>query len=191
MSVSRKVRVFARASKEWLIPFRHIGFGSVDRHGGSRTPPGWYIRRLRIEPAYPKRPAWLMEPLRASPFWAEDAQSMRQDERKSFLLLEWDRWLQTQPDPSRPTARDTLKFFCELQDRRSPLLDFRSGGRDKWQIIRAWLQSGGRLSEGVSLARSSRRRERATSQTRPTPNNKQGGKPGPRRGRRADTTRCD
>src|ERR1700738_602255 len=100
---------------------------------------------------------------------------MRQDERKSLLLLEWDRGLQTQPDPSRPTARDTLKFFCELQDRRSPLLDFRSGGRDKWQIIRAWWQSEGRVSEGVSLTRSSRRRERGTPQTRPAPNNTQGG----------------
>jgi hypothetical protein len=140
------------------------------------------IQRLQIEPAHPKRPAWLMKPLRASPFWAEDAQSMRQDERKSLLLLEWDRWLQTQPHPSRPTARDTLKFFCELQDRRSPLLDFRSGGRDKWQIIRAWLLSEGRVSEGVSLTRSPRRHKRAASQPREAQHNKPGGKPRPRRG---------
>jgi hypothetical protein len=71
---------------------------------------------------------------------------MRQDEWKSLLLLEWDRWLKTQPiDPSAPTARDTLKFFCELQDRQSPLLDFRPGRRDKWQIIHARLLNEGRV----------------------------------------------
>src|ERR1035437_7209781 len=65
---------------------------------------------------------------------------MRQDERKSLLLLEWDHWLQTQLiDPPAPTARDTLKFFCELQDRRSPLLDFRPSAGDRWQVIHAWL----------------------------------------------------
>lgn len=69
---------------------------------------------------------------------------MRQDERKSLLLLEWDRWLQTQLiDPPAPTARDTLKFFCELQDRRSPLLDFRPSRGDRWQVIHAWLLNAG------------------------------------------------
>jgi hypothetical protein len=73
---------------------------------------------------------------------------MRKDQWKSLLLLEWDRWLEAQPvDSSEPTARDTLKFFCELQDKGSPLLDFRPGRRDKWQIIHAWLQSAGRVSE--------------------------------------------
>ena len=82
---------------------------------------------------------------------------MRQYERKALVLLEWDRWLQTQPiDPSKATARDTLKFFCELQDRRSPLLDFQSTGRDKWQVIHAWLLREGRVADVVS-SRSSRR----------------------------------
>src|ERR1700694_5905896 len=108
----------------------------------------------RIEPAYPKRPARRAGPFRASPFWAEDAQPMRQNERKSRILLEWDRWLQTQPAaPRRPTARDTLKFFYELEDARSPLLDFRSGGRDKWQVIHAWLLEFGRVSEAVPPTR--------------------------------------
>ena len=73
---------------------------------------------------------------------------MRQDQWKSQVLQEWDRWLQAQPiEAATPTARDTLKFFCELQDRRSPLLDFRPGRRDKWQIIHAWLHHAGRVAD--------------------------------------------
>jgi hypothetical protein len=109
--------------------------------------------------------------------WAEDAQAMRRDELKSGIILEWDRWLQSQPiGARRPTARDTLKFFCELQDRRSPLLEFRSGGRDKWQIIHAWLVGEGRVSEVVSLSPSPRRRGVAPPQPRAAQNKKHGDK---------------
>jgi hypothetical protein len=81
-------------------------------------------------------------------FPAEDALSMRQNERISLLAQEWDRWLKTQPAvPSKPTPRDTLKFYCELQDKRSPLLDFRASGRDKWQIIHGWLRNEKRVSD--------------------------------------------
>lgn len=71
---------------------------------------------------------------------------MRKDIRKSLILLEWDRWLQTQTlDP--PTTRDTLRFFYELQDRRSPLLDFRPGRGDRWKVIHTWLVNERRVSE--------------------------------------------
>jgi hypothetical protein len=73
---------------------------------------------------------------------------MKQDKRIALLVQEWDRWLETQPiDPPAATARDTLKFFYELQDSRSPLLDFRSNRRDKWQVIHAWLRNEGRVSD--------------------------------------------
>lgn len=72
---------------------------------------------------------------------------MRQDIRKSLLVQEWDRWVQTQPIGSAPpTARDSLKFYCELQDRRSPLLDFRPTRGDRWQVIHGWLLDQGRVS---------------------------------------------
>jgi hypothetical protein len=87
---------------------------------------------------------------------------MRRDQRKSRLLQEWQHWLQTQPlGRRRPTARDTLKFFYELQDMRSPLLDFRSGRRDKWQVVHDWLLGEEQVSEGASRIRSSRRRAAA------------------------------
>ena len=36
-------------------------------------------------------------------------------------------------------GRESLQFFFELQDSRSPLLDFQTRGRDKWQLVHAWL----------------------------------------------------
>ena len=72
---------------------------------------------------------------------------MKQDERISLLVQEWDRWLQVQSiDPPAANARDSLKFFCELQDSRSPLLEFRSNRRDKWRVVHAWLLNEGRVS---------------------------------------------
>jgi hypothetical protein len=73
---------------------------------------------------------------------------MRYDERKSLLLQEWESWLRTQPDEGRPpSARDALKFFCELQDKQSPLLDFRPRRPDRWHVIHALLLREGCVSD--------------------------------------------
>jgi len=80
---------------------------------------------------------------------------MKQQEVKPLIIMEWDRWVQTQSiNPTRASARDSFKFFVELQDARSPLLDFQSRGRDKWQIVYGWLTSEGRVPhrEGVIQA---------------------------------------
>jgi hypothetical protein len=144
----------------------------------------------RIEPAQAK-PARLTQPRRASPLRAGDARSMRQHERKSRLLLEWDRWLQAQPVARRrPTARDTLKFFYELEDSRSPLLDFRSGRRDKWHLVHAWLVELGRVSEVVSPMRPPPRHKRVVSP--PMPKKKEGSASArPEPSQAADTTAPD
>ena len=71
---------------------------------------------------------------------------MRQRKVRILIIREWDRWLQTHSiDSGGPTGRDTLRFFFELQDARSPLLDFQSRGRDKWQVIHTWLVSKERV----------------------------------------------
>jgi hypothetical protein len=73
---------------------------------------------------------------------------MRRDVRKCLILVEWDRWLKSQPiGPTTPNARDSLKFFYDLQDQRSPLLDFRPSRGDKWQVIHAWLLNEGRICD--------------------------------------------
>ena len=65
---------------------------------------------------------------------------MKQKEAKILIAQAWDRWLLTQSiHPDQATGRDTLKFFFELQDSKSDLLDFQSRGRDKWHIINGWL----------------------------------------------------
>ena len=71
---------------------------------------------------------------------------MKQEEAKRLIICEWDRWVQTQPiDSGGATGRDSLKFFLELQDARSALLDFQTRGRDKWQVVHAWLLEARRL----------------------------------------------
>ena len=72
---------------------------------------------------------------------------MKAEETKRLIIREWDRWLQTQAiDPSRASARDLFKFFLELQEARSPLLNFKTRGRDKWLIVHSWLLTEGRVS---------------------------------------------
>src|SRR4051794_7392531 len=39
------------------------------------------------------------------------------------------------------------EIFHELQDAKSPLLDFQARGQDKWRIIHAWLLDAERLSD--------------------------------------------
>ncbi|GLR89576.1 hypothetical protein GCM10007857_62890 [Bradyrhizobium iriomotense] len=61
-------------------------------------------------------------------------------QRKLRIIREWRRWLQAHSiDRGAATPRDTLNFFYELQDKRSPLLKFQPRGRDKWEIINSWL----------------------------------------------------
>ncbi len=73
---------------------------------------------------------------------------MKQKEARNLIVQEWDRWVKTQPiEASRPTGRDSLKFFFDLQDRRSPLLDFQARRRDKWQIVHEWLLNEHRVGD--------------------------------------------
>ena len=68
---------------------------------------------------------------------------MKQQDVKPLIIWEWDRWAQTRSlNPRRPSARDTFEFFLELQEARSPLLDFQPRGREKWQIVHGWLSQG-------------------------------------------------
>jgi hypothetical protein len=71
---------------------------------------------------------------------------MKQSEAKRLILEAWDRWAQRHAlDAEDVTGRDSLKFFIELQDSKSPLLNFQTRGRDKWLTIHAWLVSEARI----------------------------------------------
>jgi len=48
-------------------------------------------------------------------------------------------------DSDRATGRDALKFYVELEDTRSPLLNFETRRRDKWQIVHDWLLGAQRI----------------------------------------------
>ncbi len=72
---------------------------------------------------------------------------MKQKEARNLIVQEWDRWVKTQSiEIGGPTGRESLKFLFELQDRRSPLLEFQARRRDKWQIVHDWLLSERRVS---------------------------------------------
>jgi hypothetical protein len=71
---------------------------------------------------------------------------MKQEQAKRLLIQEWDDWIQKQATaPSEPTGRDSLKFFLDLKDARSPLLNFQTRGRDKWRVVHDWLLGAGRV----------------------------------------------
>jgi len=73
---------------------------------------------------------------------------MKQSEARVRIIQAWDRWIPAQAiDPGGPTGKDSLKFFHELQDAGSLLLEFQSRGHDKWPIIHAWLLDAERLSD--------------------------------------------
>jgi hypothetical protein len=79
---------------------------------------------------------------------------MKQSEARVRIIQEWDRWILAQAiEPDGPTGKDSLKFFHELQDAGSSLLDFQSRGQDKWRIIHAWLLGADRLHDDwISVA---------------------------------------
>jgi len=71
---------------------------------------------------------------------------MKQEKARRLIIKEWDQWVQTQAiDSAGASGRDSLKFFLELQDAGSELLDFQTKGRDKWQIIHGWLLAARRV----------------------------------------------
>ncbi len=167
-----------------LSPLRHNGTSRVIT-GTAVSAPFWMV-----DPAASNRggisdkPARLMQPIGGVTLVGRGALSMRRDQRKSRLLQEWQHWLQTQPlGRRRPTARDTLKFFYELQDMRSPLLDFRSGRRDKWRVIHDWLLGEENVSAGVSRSRSVHRRAAAAEPPRAARKKKAAPEAPPERGR--------
>jgi hypothetical protein len=71
---------------------------------------------------------------------------MKQVEAKRLIIKEWDRWVRQQSvDSDRATGRDSLKFYVELEDARSPLLNFPTRRRDKWLIVHDWLLGSERI----------------------------------------------
>ncbi len=73
---------------------------------------------------------------------------MKQSEARVLVIAAWDQWISSQAiESGGPTGKDSLKFFHELEDTESPLLDFQARGQDKWRIIHAWLLGAGRLSD--------------------------------------------
>jgi hypothetical protein len=51
---------------------------------------------------------------------------MKQQELKPLIIQQWDQWVQTQSiKPGHASARDSFKFYLELQDERLSCTRFR------------------------------------------------------------------
>ena len=63
-------------------------------------------------------------------------------------MREWDHWTKKQGIARYGLdARETLRFYTELESAKSSLLDFNPRGRDKWRIVHDWLLAAGRVVE--------------------------------------------
>ncbi len=72
---------------------------------------------------------------------------MKTQQARDLIVLAWDEWAVSNRAGKSATGRETLAFFHQLQDVRSPLLHFgRRQMRDKWPLIHAWLVEAGRVS---------------------------------------------
>jgi hypothetical protein len=71
---------------------------------------------------------------------------MKLKEAKPLVIAAWDDWAAKRGlRPDNAAGRDTLQFYYELQDAKSPLLKFDSRTREKWQVIHDWLVSEQRV----------------------------------------------
>lgn len=71
---------------------------------------------------------------------------MKQKEVRPLLVAAWDEWAARKGlDLGKATGRDTLQFYYDLQDAKSPLLKFVSRTCEKWQVIHDWLVSEQRV----------------------------------------------
>lgn len=70
----------------------------------------------------------------------------RKEERNAgarrAIVREWDSWAAKNIEDAKGNP---IIFFTYLQRERSDLLDFNSGGADKWQIVHGWLLSERRV----------------------------------------------
>jgi hypothetical protein len=69
------------------------------------------------------------------------ARKSEDSEEKRAIIREWDQWWAAKHLPTNRKAigDDGMMFFLHLQNERQHLLDFRTKGRDPWQIIQGWL----------------------------------------------------
>ncbi len=82
-------------------------------------------------------------------------------EARPLIIREWDRWIRKQSFESLgPGGRESLRFFVELQDGCSALLNFDPRGRDKWQLIHSWLLAEGRVHTPLAETRRTRQYRR-------------------------------
>jgi len=67
----------------------------------------------------------------------------RNEAERRAVIREWDSWAAKNPEAAKG---DPIIFFFHLQRERSDLLDFKSRGADKWQMVHGWLSNERRVT---------------------------------------------
>jgi hypothetical protein len=76
------------------------------------------------------------------------ARRSEDSEARRLVIREWDHWVaENVPTDRKATGDDAMLFFNYLQTQRSELLDFKSNGQDRWQIIHGWLLRTGKVTD--------------------------------------------
>jgi len=63
---------------------------------------------------------------------------MSKEEARRAVLSAYDSWAKKHPDQA--SMMGGFLFFRYLQAERSDLLDFRTVGNNKWEIVHGWIQ---------------------------------------------------
>jgi len=63
---------------------------------------------------------------------------MSKEEARRAVLSEYDSW--AKKHPNQASMMGGFLFFRYLQAERSDLLDFRTVGNNKWEIVHGWIQ---------------------------------------------------
>ena len=69
-----------------------------------------------------------------------------QADAKPLILREWDLWWRGRGEARDATGNDGFTFYCELEGKNHPALNFRDRD-DKWQTVHCWLLESRRVND--------------------------------------------
>ena len=66
---------------------------------------------------------------------------MNMTDSKQAILRLWDTWWPQRHESRKPNANDMSMFYLDLEQDHPEVLRFRTSSGDRWQDVRAWLNT--------------------------------------------------